>query len=362
MATNQMVNNSSLLVSKMLKKLVIIIPIGVVINLVITFSSYDSGLLETIANFSPDYFALAVLFILLPWFTNTFRLFVWTRFLGTKLSFNRVFRIILMSELGAAISPAAVGGAPVKTGLLIQEKMPSGAALSLATIASIEDLAFFSIAVPLALTLSSAWHLPFLNVFYERFQKNLIWLVALVLIVGLITFLVIFTVLKWKRNKKNNQLNKKFSFLQRLFSKGKSILQEFKAAYFIIVKRGKLRFALTTILTGIQWICRYSIITALASSIGLDTNPVLFFVLHWFVSTLSVFVPTPGATGSAEASFYLIFASFLPQNLIGILTAGWRFLAFYLFLGMGVSIYFISCFLERSIKKPIREAELVFVE
>lgn len=362
MSTEQAINGSSSLLSKMINKIIIILPIGFLISLAFGVGVSDRDVFTILTNFSLGYFALAMLLIVLPWFANALRLFIWTRFFGTKLSFIQTFRIILVSEFGAAITPSAVGSAPVKTALLIQEKMSSGAALSLATITTFEDLAFFALAVPIALTLASAWHLSFLKIFYEKLHTNLIWLVALILAISFVIWLAMKIISKLHAKKTNKQPNHSPSFIQRITSKGRKISTDFQAAYVLIGKRGKLRFMLTSSLTGIQWICRYSIITALAASLGLNVDPVLFFALQWIVFTLSVFVPTPGASGGAEASFYLIFAPFLPHSSLGLLTAGWRFLAFYLFLGIGVMVYCLFSLVETVIKKNFGETELVLVE
>jgi len=348
--------------SKMIQKMMIILPIGLLINLAFALGGSDRDVWMKLTNFSPGYFALAILMVMLPWFANTLRLFIWTRFLGTKLTFLQTFRIILISEFGAAITPSAVGSAPVKTALLIQEKMASGAALSLATITTFEDLAFFVVAIPMALTLSAAWHLPFLGAFYDRLHTNLIWFAASILMLCIIIWLTIAVFPKFKTRKINAPANHSLSFMQRIKSKGKNVLIEFKSACMLIAKRGKRRFMATSILTGFQWICRYSVITALVASLGLAADPVLFFVLQWLVFTLSVFIPTPGASGGAEASFYLIFAPFLPHRSLGLLTTGWRFLVFYLFLGIGVLVYFLLYLVETVMKKTFHEPELILAE
>ena len=352
--------NGSFNFSKLIKKLIIIIPVGIIINLVISFSGSDRAILQSISNFSPGYFALAIVFILIPWFANTLRLYTWTHFLGTRLSFIQTFKIIILSEFGAAMTPSAVGSAPVKTGLLIGQKMKPGTALTIATITSLEDFSFFIVAIPTALSLSSAWGLLFLNVFFKKMNGNLPWIAGLLIsiILGAFITLKIHT-LKARRKRSKKQ---KRSFIQKILIKAKKIWREFKAAYRIIGKRGKLRFLLTTTLTGIQWICRYSVVTALVISLGYQADPILFFVLQWIVFTLAVFIPTPGATGGAEASFYLIFYSFIPHQALGLITAAWRFLAFYSFLGIGVLLYFMFDLMQSKVKKSYRRAELVCVE
>ena len=45
----------------------------------------------------------------------------------------------------------------------------------------------------------------------------------------------------------------------------------------------------------------------------------LFFLLQWVIFTVMVFVPTPGASGGAEAAFLLVYSALLPVRIIGIL-------------------------------------------
>lgn len=348
-------------ISPLLKKLIPIIFIGLTINLLFSFVWHDADLLAVTANFSTPYFGLAVLLVILPWFANTLRLFIWTRFFGLQLSFIETFRIVVLSEFGAAVTPSAVGSGPVKIGLLINEKMPTGAALFIATLTTLEDIAFFAPAIPLALTMASAWQLPFLDIFHKKLAGNLGMLAAAILLISVVIFL---SGEIWTRSQMSQERGSKKEsphWLFRWIAYGKKVMGEFKIAYRMISRRGKLRFIATTVLSGIQWICRYSIITALAASLGIDVNPILFFVLQWVVFTISVVTPTPGAIGGAEASFYLIFGPLLPSQSSGLITAGWRLLTFYLFLASGAAIYGTLRLLQLVKRKNVA-AELVWAE
>ncbi len=348
--------------SALLKKLIPIIFIGLIINIFFSFAWRDSDLLVMMANFSPTYFALAVALVILPWVANAMRLFIWIRFFGSHLSYTETFRIVVLSELGAAITPSAVGSGPVKIGLLVQENLPTGAALSIATLTTLEDVAFFVPAIPLALTLTASWHMPIIDVFRERLQANLGGLG--IIIAGLVVFILLVTRF-WSKihiDQAETPTSARISFLERMIVHGKQILGEFKTSLGLIGQHGKIRFFATTLLSGIQWICRYSIITALAASLGIKADPILFFVLQWIVFTVSVFVPTPGAIGGAEASFLLIFAPFLPQESLGLIMAGWRLLTFYLFLTSGVAVYGVLRLILLIKRKSVAPAELVCVE
>jgi len=327
---------------KFLKKMIYLIPIGFLINIAFALYKQDAKTLYSFLHFSPKYILLAGLFTIIPWFTNVGRLLIWTRFLGTKLSFIEGFRIIVYSELGAAVSPTAIGSAPVKIGLLMQKRMSPGSAISLASITSLEDFAFFIIAIPASFIISSALDLSFFPVILNTIQEKVLWVVGIVVLILLFIFgiYIIF---------KNNK-GKYASNMKNFIIKLKNIYVDFKQAYLTIATKGKLRFLLSATLTGIQWICRYSIITALAASLGIATKPVLFFLLQWIVFTLAIFIPTPGATGGAEATLFFIFHSFLPEGKMGIITAGWRILSLYIFLLMGGMIFMLLRFF-RSINK-----------
>src|SRR5690606_28502095 len=91
----------------------------------------------------------------------------------------------------------------------------------------------------------------------------------------------------------------------------------------------------------VQWIARYSVISALVAYLGYPVQPVLFWLLQWVVFTLMAMIPTPGAAGGAEAAFYLIYSALLPEQVIGLATAGWRFLTFYLQLGLASVLFFL---------------------
>ncbi|MDZ7333481.1 MAG: flippase-like domain-containing protein, partial [candidate division KSB1 bacterium] len=278
-------------ISTLLKKLIPIVFIGLMLNVFFSFVWHDADLLAVTVNFSTPYFVVAVLLVILPWFANAMRLYIWTRFFGLKLSFTETFSIVVMGEFGAAITPSAVGSGPVKIGLLIHKKLSTGAALSIATLTTLEDLAFFVPAIPLALTLAAAWDMPFMRIFYDNLQANLSGVG-----IGVVSLITIILLLHkfWPKNNKGREdsTSGSPSFWERRIAHGKKILNEFIIALAMIQQRGKARFFATTLLSGIQWICRYSIITAIAASLGIHAHPILFFVLQWIIFTITVFSPT----------------------------------------------------------------------
>ncbi len=314
-------------------KLFFLIPLGAIGNIIFTLASSDHATLHSIAHFAPGFFAIALLLSMVPWFTGSLRLFIWSRFLGEKLLYRDTFKIAIGAELGAAVSPPMIGGSPVKIGMLMQKGFTGGAALSLIVLENFEDAVFFLIMVPVALTLSSAWGLPAVRSGIDALGNPSL-LISLagagVLVVGLVTL--------WRQAE---GVLKRIPFLRRLAAHCLSSFDHFIETYRIIIRSGKAVFALTITLTAVQWICRYSIISLLLLSLGIPARPMLYMALQVVVFGLIAFVPTPGGVGGAEAIFSVIYRSFLPADTIGVITAGWRFLTFYLLLFMAAVLFLL---------------------
>jgi len=311
--------------SKLFRKLFFLIPIGIIGNFLFYLMTADQQVLASVLHFSPMFFALALLMSIVPWFTGSLRLLMWSRFLGNRIDFPAVFKIAIGAELGAAVSPPLIGGSAVKIGMLMRRGFSGGTALSLSVMENIEDTIFFLVMVPLALTITSSWDLPQVGTVLSGLGNPTLW----TLLAGICVCLgATFLLMKIKSSDAKPQL----SGLATLKGKFWVAYSNFVATYHRIVREGKSIFFVTMALTSLQWFCRYSIISLLLASMGIPVRPILFMVLQVFVFALMTLVPTPGAAGGAEVMFSLMYRSFIPAGTIGLVTAGWRFLTFYFLL------------------------------
>ncbi len=326
--------------ARIFRLLLWIIPIGMVGNIAFTFLTTDHHLLTSLSRFDFGYFALAMVLALVPWLTSSSRLLIWTQFLGRRLSFRDIFLITLGTELGSAVTPTAVGGGYVKLGLLVRKGFSAGSAASLMTLGSLEDALFFALALPVAATLSSSWNLPIVQSSVQRIISHIerisLLLCAILCIVGLLFWLL-------RKVGYRSRLRRSRRLATRINRGGTRIWRDLTAVYALISNRGKSRFALSMVLTAIQWASRYSVISALLACLGIACDPLRIFLLQWIVFTIMTFIPTPGASAGAEASFFLIYSSLLPGTAIGLITAAWRFLTFYFQLSVG-SIAFLALY------------------
>jgi glycosyltransferase 2 family protein len=322
---------------KLFRTALIVVPLGVLGNIVFSLVATDGDILRSLLEFPREYLALAVALALLPWLTNTLRLYIWTRFFGYPISLRDAYQITLGMDLGAAVSPTAVGGSFFRWVMLVQRGVSPGAAASLSTLPTLEDAIFFALALPIAIYLSASWELPIFRQLGPYAQDNLaiaaLLVIALLFVLWLTTRLILVGGLGRRAQEKGT----------RFFGRARRRLRlawfDAREIFVVIARRGKTWFVLSLTLTAIQWIARYSVVSALVAFLGLPVDPILFWVLQWVVFSLMAMIPTPGAVGGAEAAFSVIYSAFLPLHVIGIATAGWRFLTFYLQLGLAAILF-----------------------
>jgi glycosyltransferase 2 family protein len=324
---------------RVLRTALFLVPFGVLGNLALSWFATDHDALRALGRLDLRYLWLALLLAFLPWLTNALRLLIWARFIGYRVSLRDMLRVTLGSELSSSVIPTSTGGEVFRWGMLVQKGIPQGKAASIVTLGYIEDLVFFGIAIPSAIVWSRAWELPVLRTLGDQMQGRAI-LVAFVVAGILFALRFLFRAALIGRLGERSR-RRGLRFAGRMKRRFRRTWHDFRTVHRLVVRRGKSRFALTLGITAVQWGARYSVATAIAYLLGAQVDPVLFFLLQWVVFTAMMFIPTPGASGGAEAAFFLVYQALLPTGLIGIATALWRLLTFYVQLAVG-SIVFLA--------------------
>lgn len=298
------------------------VAVGVAGNALFVLLTTDRAVLTALGRVDLRFLALAMGLALVPWLTNTVRTTIWLRFVGDPITAREALRLILAGELGSAITPTAAGGGYLKAAMMVGRGVRPGTAASLMILGSLEDAVFVAFAFPVALLVSRSWDLPILH-------DAVVAVGARAPLLGMVVAAVLFLVLALR--------------LRPRRANGSSVLartwRDFVAVYPLIAERGKTRFAVTLGLTAVQWVCRYSVLAALFASVGVAADPVQIFLLQWLVFALTAVVPTPGGAGAAEAGFLFVYSSLVPEGLLPVLAAGWRFVTFYALLTLGAGIY-----------------------
>ena len=307
-----------------------IILVGAAVNLALAWQSIRVGAAGTLRSVAPIWLGVAIALGVAPWFFTAARAWMWARFFGSPITARNALRVGVGTELGSSISPKAIGGAPVKVGLLVDSGVRTGTAASMLMLDNLVDIVFFVGVAPAIAFATSRWALPEVQVVLGRVADKAVsatpWIVGVIAVVGLLLFV------RWLRVR--NPAADTVGFRGALAR----VRDEFVSAYELVGKFGKTRFLVAVVLTTGLWVTRCSVATAVLYGLGTRVDPVLFFLLQWVVFMMMVFVPTPGAALGAEASFGAVIDGFVAEGILGIVTAGWRFFSFYLPLLLGLAV------------------------
>jgi uncharacterized protein (TIRG00374 family) len=317
--------------SKILNRLFFIIVVGIAGNLIFVFLKSDQDIMDILGRFSPGFLLIALILAILPWFGHCFRMMLWSRLLDNGLSLHRALQIAVATDLGAAITPTIVGGAPVKLGLLIQSGFRPGIAAALVALGSLEELLFYLIAVPVACAANLTWLRPY----FDLFVKGVVSLGGSILpamCVFVIGTLILIRAVSKTENLRLPLVRRTRQALRRCAAKFNTIGRDMKHVSALIWQKGKMIFLISMFATCLQWLCRYAILSVLILGIGVQIDHLQLFLRQGLVFAAMIFIPTPGAIGGAEATFYGLFGSILPGDVIAIVTAAWRFLTYYIIM------------------------------
>ncbi len=290
------------------KFLIALVAAGVGANVVFTLLTTDRQAWDALGHITPGYVVLALGLAVMPWLAEAARITIWARFFGRRFSYGDALRCVWAGQVGAALAPIAVGNAAAKTAMMIDRGLTTGEAATVESLSVIEDFLFFVVALPLAAVATGAWRHPVVTTagaaLRIRFASP--WIVAAFIAVLIAAGVVI-------------------ALLTRRRGRWLGLRENFK----LVGRVGKGRIALTVLIAAVHWGCRYSVVAALALSLGVHENPVRLFFLQWFVFTIMSFVPLPGAAVGAESAFYLVYNGILPAWSLSVMTAAWRMFSFY---------------------------------
>jgi uncharacterized protein (TIRG00374 family) len=307
---------------RIFRLVLILIPLGVIGNVIFSMATSDLKAFSRLTGLSSPILLLAILSAFLPWVTYMLRLWIWLRFSGIPFRLRDLLKIAFAHELGSAITPSAIGGAPVKAVLLMKLGANPGKALVIMIMGTLEELAFLAIVFPMLITLLGLWDLPVFSSIFESIRSPY----------GLYTILalLLLAVTIWLGHLKGKTFLGRRSFFRNLARKFAKTAREFISVLSFILKKGKVRFLVCVLLTTVGWMFRFYVVVLLVESMGMKADFKVFAALQWLLYNSAIAMPTPGGAVGIEALFFIFFKPYVGHDLIGIVTLGWRFITFYL--------------------------------
>ena len=310
----------------LLRRLLPLICAGVLLNVGISWYLSERGQAVVWPELSWQYILPAALLALLPWFWHGVRLAIWGRFFGVRISALNLLRIAVATDVGGVVMPQAVGGAPVKMAMLVQQGYKPGQAATLALLGNFEDVVFYALLIPTSLLLSHPGENPlwqYAAVFLEKYSYPILLFLA----VAAGGYWVLKKYVVRRRSADENKP-----------SRWRTLASEFRAAARMVRQKGHKPFLLSLLAMAAQWLTRFAILPAVLLAMGFSGDLMPFFLLQWMVFVAMTLVPTPGATGGAEAAFLMVFGKIIPAAAVVPALSGWRFLTYYFVLLAGVGI------------------------
>ncbi|OZC02554.1 lysylphosphatidylglycerol synthase domain-containing protein [Rubricoccus marinus] len=328
-------------VRSLLRAAAILIPIGVAANVAISLATTDRALLASLADVPLATLGLVLGLSAVPWLTQSARMTVWSWFVGRPLRFWTAFRLYAGGVLGSAVTPTAVGGGSIRWALATRHGVPGGTAATLLTVEGIQDILFIALAIPAALAFSSAGEDEAIRGALGRFAWGVdapaVIIVGSGVALGLLSWALFRAAARgrlggfWR-----GRALRLGARLRRPVVRG---ARDVRRTFALVAARGKGPFALTFLLTAIQWTARYSVATVVIAALGGPFQPLLFWLLGWMTYAVSSAAPTPGAAGAAEATFALLHAPFVGAGILGLTAAVWRLVLFYLPAAVAAFVY-----------------------
>jgi len=326
-------------IRRVLKLVIILMPLALAGNIAYVVLTSNPDLFRDLNNFHIEFFALAVMLALLPWFGQSVGIIIWSKVFRVNIRSTEALSAVLASDIGAAITPTALGGSYAKLAFLIDYGFNPPQATLVTFLGGLADALFFAVALPIAILWTRTWENPAIVRIWREFISH--WPVVVIIVIVLIVFLFVLKLHRIKRAE-SVPIDGEYNLVSRVYRGIGNFKDEIIIAARFVLHRGKKAFLACVLFSGIGWCGRYGAISALVAGLGYAADPVLYFLLQWLVFTTMTMVPTPGAIGGAEVSFAVIYNGLIPPHAIPIATTAWRFVTFYLTVGLASVIFAVS--------------------
>lgn len=107
------------------------------------------------------------------------------------------------------------------------------------------------------------------------------------------------------------------------------------------------------LLTFGAWACKYLLLLFVVWSFYADFDKVLLLFRTAAMTLGSLILPTPGGAGGMEALYALFIGTLIPPAIVAPTLLLWRFLAYYMFIGLGAVL--TTHHVQRSIRQRLEE-------
>lgn len=332
--------------NKLINRLILFIGFGVLAHIIFVLSTTEKAMLANLSKLGPQHIATIFVLMLLPWMGYAFRITMWSKLLGEKISFRESLKVVITTDVASALSPTAVGGGPVKLALLIKRGFKAGNAGFILTYGIIEDIIFYSSGILLALIFSKGLVQDTVGGLWAWISSHMNWIGGAAILVVL-TWVILKVVGVTLSDRIMAVIPEHFrDKMYQIRANASHSISDIKANFRLAFSYGKWQIVTSILILFLQWGAKFSILAVLISAFGIEFETIQIYVRQWVVYVTMLFIPTPGASGGAEASFLLIFGKSIPHRISFLVVSLWRLFTYYFILITAVVMYSVISFMQ----------------
>lgn len=267
---------------------------------------------------------LGLMLHVLFWLLWAVRLWFITSLVAGKIGYISALKAILASNFMAAVTPASLGGEPMRIKALNDAGVSCGCGTAAVFAERVLDSSFFLAALLIFLAFSD-------------FSRGFGLKVALAFLVVFILFLIFMLELL----RKPMRIERMMAWLKKRFGNRKIInfidqeVWTFRDAALQLASCARAKLPIMLAMTAAMWLTEFSIPSVLLMSFG-QSPSLLNSVTSQLIIVLVAGIPlTPGSSGLVELSMSYLYSTFVPAYLLGILVLVWRVTTYFTNLVVG---------------------------
>jgi len=328
------------------KFFIISLVISLISALALVFLTTDAETIESLKQIRPEFILLALLFQVITYVLMAKKTKFLLRSLGYRIRTRHALENVLTGILLASLTPASIGGEPVRILLLKRNsKVPVGKATAVIFMERFLDVFFIFICLIPSMFI--------LRAFLAAEKGKGLWGVDSLLIIGIIGLFFILAVFIYavtkpeftkKKIKKiligiRKYAPKKYEQrIDRWIMASENEIDLFRSSFKRFISVGKINLAVAVLYTMLFWTFRFSILWLILLGLNIQPDLKLMFATQVVLAIIIIVPATPGASGLAEIAAYTLYSLFVPSALIGIVVISWRAMTYYVNIIAGILV------------------------
>jgi hypothetical protein len=341
--------------AKQKKYLWISIGLSIAVLLAVVILTFDQETITAFQHLNLWYLLLALMVHMLAMCIWAARIVVMCRALGYKIPYRHSLNMVCAGQLIAAITPASIGGEPVRIHELYKAKMPIADATAVVIIERLLEAVLMVLGVIFAISLFS--------IVYSNgdIPSGLIFAAwcGTIFFTGILVLLVL--LLRKPATIKKLAIKIGGFFMKKMEpAKAEKItgqildgVDRFYDTFRLFAGKGKWGLIVGFILTFAMWACEFSIASIIMIGLGYPPNVLLSIVFQLIIAVIMMVPLTPGASGIAEIAYAGFYSLIIPSSVVGLFVVLLRMILYYSNIIIGSIASFVIVRREAANKKVI---------